>query len=362
MAERPAVIDADGHILERDKDIQKYLEPPWDTRTSRLFPGDQPWDRRLFGRYTDFHYPPDIAYRHGLSPEEQIDIWHRIMDREGFAHAVCFPTGSGTVAGIREQEFQVAVARACNDHVAREYNARSDRVHCVGVLPMAYPAEAAKELRRAATELGLIGFEILTTRLPTALGDPCYDAVYAEAERLGVAFCVHGAAGWTHEVGGERLRNFTEVHTYSFPAAMLLQFTSMIYSGVPVRYPRLRLAFLEIGATWLPYYLDRMDEHWERRGEVETPVLTAKPSQVVRDSQVYFSLEAGETLLPQTIEYLGNEHFVYASDIPHWDSEFPESLEHLWQHPDLSPETKDRILWKNAEALFGLTVRSTVAP
>jgi predicted TIM-barrel fold metal-dependent hydrolase len=362
MTRRPPVIDADGHITEREKDIRKYLQPPWDARTSALLPGDQPWDRRLFGRYGEFKLGPDIVYGRGASPDEQIDIWHRIMDREGFEHAVCFPTGSGGVPGIHERDYQIAVARACNDHFAREYNARSERVHCVGVLPMAYPHEAAKEVRRAVTELGLISFEILTTHLTTALGESAYDPVYAEAERLGIALCVHGAGGSTGEVGSGRLATFAEVHAYGFPVAMLLQFTSMVCSGVPVRFPRLRLAYLEIGATWLPYYLDRLDEHWEKRGEIEMPLLTKKPSDVVRESPIYFSVEASETLLPQAIEYLGDDHFVYASDIPHWDCDFPENLEHLWAHPRLSAETKEKLLYRNAEALFALGARSEVAP
>jgi hypothetical protein len=36
---------------------------------------------------------------------------------------------------------------------------------------------------------------------------------------------------------------------------------------------KLRFAFLEIGATWLPYYLDRLDEHWEKRAVIEMPLL-----------------------------------------------------------------------------------------
>src|SRR4051812_23820944 len=132
MNGRPPAIDADGHVLERQSDVRKYLQPPWSERTSGLWPGDQPWDRDLFGRYRDFKVPPDVVYRQGMSPQEQLDVWHRIMDAHGIEQAVCFPTGSGIVPGIREREFQIAVARACNDHFAREYNAHSDRVRCVG--------------------------------------------------------------------------------------------------------------------------------------------------------------------------------------------------------------------------------------
>src|SRR5262249_32296146 len=134
----------------------------------------------------------------------------------------------------------------------------------------------------------------------------------------------------------------------------LLQFTSMICQGVPVRFPKLRLAFLEIGATWLPYYLDRLDEHWEKRAQYEMPLLKGKPSELVKKSEVYFSIESGESQLAHTIEYVGAEHFVYASDIPHWDCEFPENLEQLRNHRALSPEVKKKILSENAKQLFKL--------
>jgi predicted TIM-barrel fold metal-dependent hydrolase len=181
-----------------------------------------------------------------------------------------------------------------------------------------------------------------------------YDPVYAEAERLGVTLGIHGTRAWGHEVGANQLSTFAEVHTYAFAASLILHFTSVVFQGVTVRFPKLRLAFLEIGATWLPYYLDRMDEHWEKRGEFEAPLLKRKPSEVVRDSDLYFSVESGETQLAHTIEYLGDRHFVYASDIPHWDNEFPESLEALWARTDLSRETKEKLLYHNAKALFRL--------
>ncbi|MDE0213296.1 MAG: amidohydrolase family protein, partial [Deltaproteobacteria bacterium] len=58
--------------------------------------------------------------------------------------------------------------------------------------------------------------------------------------------------------------------------------------------------------------------------------------------------------LAATVDYVGSDHFVYASDIPHWDNEFPGNLEHLRNHPDLSDEVKEKILRKNAQRLFDL--------
>jgi predicted TIM-barrel fold metal-dependent hydrolase len=65
-------------------------------------------------------------------------------------------------------------------------------------------------------------------------------------------------------------------------------------------------------------------------------------------------MEPGESQLAHTIDYLGADHFIYASDIPHWDNEFPGNLEHLRNHPGVSAEVKEKILYKNAKQLFGL--------
>jgi predicted TIM-barrel fold metal-dependent hydrolase len=66
------------------------------------------------------------------------------------------------------------------------------------------------------------------------------------------------------------------------------------------------------------------------------------------------SVEPGESQLVHTIDYVGAGHFLYASDIPHWDNEFPGNLKHLRDHQELSDEAKEKILYKNAKELFAL--------
>jgi predicted TIM-barrel fold metal-dependent hydrolase len=103
-----------------------------------------------------------------------------------------------------------------------------------------------------------------------------------------------------------------------------------------------------------------MDEHWELRGEFEAPLLTRKPSELVREWPIYVSLEEAETVLPQAVDHIGAEHFMYATDIPHWDSEFPHGLDSIWGHPGLSRDAKEKILYHNARAFYGLTSRAPV--
>lgn len=342
-----SAIDADGHIRERMEDVRRYLESPWDQRKTALHPGDEPWDSTLSGTIK-----PPYDYRPGLRPEEQVSIWLKAMDDHNIETAVLFCTGSHSSMKMRDLDFTVAVARAANKLFATEF--MNSRLKPVGVLPMRDPKQAVRELKRGVEELGLIGFELTTNGIPVALGDPFYDEVYREAEKLGAVICVHGTRHWGHEFGADRLRSFAEVHAFTFPAGILLQFTSMMCQGIPERFPELHLAFLEVGATWLPYYLDRLDEHWEKRGAAEMKHVSRKPSDVFRNSNIRVSIESGETLLPQTIEYVGADHLFYATDIPHWDCEFPANLTRLRQSDKIDDATKRKILHDNAKAFYRL--------
>ena len=356
MAHDLPVIDADGHLVERESDVLRYLASPWNRRAGGLFPSaDQPWDMFLFGEVTQ--QPRFTA----MSPAEEAAAWLALMDEHGIETSVLFPTRAATLSRLREKDFAVAVARAYNTCVAREYASVSPRLRPVGVLPVQDPPRAAEELRYAVTELNLVSFELSSLQPAPGLGDTYYDPIWAAAQELDVALCIHGSRSPSTDFGGDRLATFAEVHACGFTVGILLQFTSMLCQGVPVRFPRLRLAFLENGATWLPYYLDRLDEHWEKRGAHEMPHLDRKPSAIFRESPIYVSIEAGEGLLPETVAYVGDDHFLYATDIPHWDNEFPASLTEIREHPRLSRESKEKILYRNARTLFGLGTPAVAA-
>ncbi len=348
MATAFPAIDADGHILENPDEIRRYMDGPFKHRPTPLWPGNyQPWDTDLEGKIE-----APYGYDRGLPAKRQVDIWNRILDDHEIEQAVLFPTGSGHIGKLQELDFAAAVARAINTHFANDY--QTDRLHPVGVLPMRDPQAAAGEVEHATKELGLKGFEVVTDGLAFGLGDPFFDPIYEAAEAFGATIGIHGTRHWAHEWGAGKLKTFAEVHCYGFPAGVLLNFTSVMCQGVPVRFPNLRLAFLEIGATWLPYYLDRLDEHWEKRGEEEMPHLKQKPSDLFRESTIKVSIEGTETLLRQTVDFVGAEHLVYATDVPHWDGEFPENLEEIRATDVIDENEKKAILRDNAEALFAL--------
>ena len=59
--------------------------------------------------------------------------------------------------------------------------------------------------------------------------------------------------------------------------------------------------------------------------------------------------------MPEVIRRLGNDIIFYASDVPHWDHDFPENIRELATRQDLSAESKRKILYENTRRLYELT-------
>jgi predicted TIM-barrel fold metal-dependent hydrolase len=110
---------------------------------------------------------------------------------------------------------------------------------------------------------------------------------------------------------------------------------------------------MEAGCTWLPFWMDRMDEEWSKR-KVEAPLCRKKPSDYLRSGQLFFAAEGDEKSVPEVIRRLGNDIIFYASDVPHWDHDFPENIRELATREDLSAESKKKILYENTRRLYEL--------
>src|SRR2546426_391981 len=154
--------------------------------------------------------------------------------------------------------------------------------------------------------------------------------------------------------GVDLFPRFIQAHTCSHPFGQMRQLTSIVFEGIPERFPDLRIAFLEAGAGWAPYWMERMDDEYDKRGEVEAPLLKKKPSDYVRSGNIYFSCEADEWLLPQALEHLGENQIVYASDFPHLDLSFPGSIDEIRDRRDLTDTQKRKVLADNCRRLYKL--------
>jgi len=281
--------------------------------------------------------------------------WLQAMEEGGLELTVLYPTTLLGYSAIDDPDFLVAVTRAYNTYVYEDWLKVSPRFRAVALMPLRDVEESIKELRRTITELGFCGAFLPAVGFGL-LGDRRLHPLYAEAERLGCLIAVHGGHATAESM---RYTKFIHRHTIGFPVSNMMQMMHMTYEGAFECFPALRVAYLEAGCSWVPYLLNRMDEEWEKRGAEEAPLCKQKPSAYIKSARVFVHAEPGEDLLPQTLEILGDQSLVYASDWPHWDHEYPESIAQLWRREDLTEAQKRGILADNARAMYGLSVAAS---
>ena len=335
------VIDADGHVTETQEQVARYLDEPYRRRpTGMLFYPWDGWDRRMLGTLGEF--------------AGSADAWLKAMDRGGMESTVLYPTLGLFMSFLRDRHWALALCRAYNTFMHEEFTRKSARLKAVALLPLQDPAAAATELRRAVREFGCVG-AMLAADGSHVLGDARFAPIYEEAERLDTMLGVHASGSHLGGGGLELFPAFVQTHTCSHAFGQMRQLTSIVLEGVPERFPELRLAFLEAGCGWAPYWIERMDEEYAKRSS-EAPALRRKPSEYVRSGRIYFSCEADECLLPQALRLIGEDQIVYASDYPHWDGSYPHSIGELRERGDLTDAQKRKVLADNARRLYKLSV------
>ena len=116
------------------------------------------------------------------------------------------------------------------------------------------------------------------------------------------------------------------------------------------RFPDLRVALLEGNCSWAPWFLYRLDEHYEWTGWYEAPNLTMRPSDYFRRN-CWISVEADEETVPHFIDRFGDERLIFSTDYPHGDSKFPHAVDAFDKLP-MSDEAKARAVSTNWSDLY----------
>src|SRR5947207_3193921 len=159
---------------------------------------------------------------------------------------------------------------------------------------MARPDEEGAALVIEARELGAVAVMVPAVLRTRNLDHRDLEPFYAAAEELEMPLGIHGEPGiHLPPLGAERFDNYLQVHVVSFPFDMMVGTTALVLRGVFERHPRLRVALLESGVGWVPYFFDRLDEHVEKRGRL-TPECRREPREYLARGQLYVSCEPEE--------------------------------------------------------------------
>jgi len=152
-----------------------------------------------------------------------------------------------------------------------------------------------------------------------------------------------------------QLNRFIGMHSLSFAHFNMVHMTNWVLNGLPERFPKLKVIWIESGLAWVPFVMQRLDSEYMMRTS-ECPLLKKRPSEYMQE--MYYTsqpLERSNMKLTQaTFEAMHAEtQLLYASDWPHWDFDAPSSITKL---PFLNEQAKRNILGLNAARLFGLEV------
>src|SRR5207253_7479108 len=171
----------------------------------------------------------DAAQR-GQRPAVGPKAWLDFLDDVGIEWTVLYPTVALSYGKIVSLDYAVAVSRAYNDWLHETYIEFNPRFKGMAIIPMQDPEEAAKELRRAVTELGMLGAMMPSNGLAQPLGAKAYWPVYAEADRLGCCLAVHGGA---HDrFGMDHMKMYVTVHALGHPWGLTINCADIVHNGI----------------------------------------------------------------------------------------------------------------------------------
>lgn len=286
----------------------------------------------------------------------------RCLDTEGIDAVVLYPS-LGLFVPFQPQLTPTESAHACrayNEWITSYCSTDPRRLAGVGIVPVADPALAAAEAR-AAAELALPGVMVRPNHLyGRSLGDRDYDPLYDVLEDTGRVLAVHeglGVRGPT--IGRDVSETFAVRHAMSHPMEQMAAMASLVLEGALERHPRLRVAFLESGTGWLPYWLARLDAHDEWMHDSETAALSLTPSEYVA-RQCVICTDPDDPLAAWVVSQVGPDHVMWASDFPHPDALYPEAvtsfLKESAEH-GLAGADLDAVLWDTPVRFYGLEQR-----
>jgi predicted TIM-barrel fold metal-dependent hydrolase len=378
--EAPGAVDADGHVLEPPDLWTRYLEPKYrgraltirkddhgieymeiDGQQSKLIRNGTPAALAAMDRIGGIVYerePTGLLYVDqaplgAMDPQERL---HR-LDLENIERAFLYPTlGVLWVAECEDEDLTQAYLRAYNRWIVDFCADSGGRLVPIAQLSLGDPAAAEAELRRAAND-GVKGVWVppfTWTRKP--LGHFDHHRVFAAAQELGLPFGIHPSfePKWA---GPGRFGEMTSIRFTFFinvtaPDAVRHAFTSLFQFGVFDLFPELRIVVLESGASWIGYWLDRMDAVYAMPQGKSVP-LKEKPSHYFR-RQCWISADPDETTLAAIIPLVGEDRFFWASDFPHPDHAPEYAGEMNRMVAELPESARRRILGQNVLQAYRL--------
>jgi predicted TIM-barrel fold metal-dependent hydrolase len=221
-------------------------------------------------------------------------------------------------------------------------------------LPFNDPEATYQMVKEYGKTPGVIGFMVVSTRYKPVY-DNAFMKTYALLEELNLPLSFHASYHWNDQLISMTNR-FITAHALGFTFFNAVHCTNWIVNGLPERFPKLKVIWIESGLAWVPWLMQRLDNDYRMRTS-EAPALKKLPSEYMRD--MYYTTQPMEMVnnkeaLELTFKMINADtQLLYSSDYPHWDMDLPSTI---WDLDFLSEQSKRNILGLNAKRIFNLDV------
>ncbi|HUN56501.1 MAG TPA: amidohydrolase family protein [Candidatus Binataceae bacterium] len=378
MAAHPHVISADSHMMEPgnlwvDRLDQKFRDDAPRVIKSEgkggfvfVAPGLPPFpvaggfaagrsgeELKQFLKEAGQDSGYEAARPSGWDPVERL----KDQDIDGVQAEVLYTTLGMTLFGLHNEDLQRACFKVYNDWVAEFSSHDRKRLIGIGLVSLEDIGEGVKELERCA-KIGLRGAMIWGApprEKPYYISD--YDPFWQAAQDLEMPLSLHVITGKKPPKSKEE-REKVKSKDPSFSRGYMnlihevqRSLTDLLFGGVMMRFPRLKLVSAENDSGWIAHYMYRADHAFEKFGALSTTPLEMKPSEYIRRN--LWATFQDDPIGPMLFRYFGEDNFMWASDFPHTDSTWPNSLKVIDQDFEgVPPEVTQKIICDNAAKLY----------
>jgi uncharacterized protein len=365
------IVDTDTHLMEPDYVFEKYIDEAYKSQAPKMGKAPESGRRTFLVEGEPFtrekgKYPMaapaflesvrkamkrfERAAKTGFSAESRIQD----MDEQGVDVQIIYPTAAGQMMGreFRDPKLLAACCRAYNDWSADFCSRDPKRLRWAAILPMQDPDLSIEEAHRSAKN-GAVSFYVRPNPVRgRTIFHQDYLPLWGEVEKLGLPISTHDSASASVESFGDRMDTHVSGHILSHPFEAMAAMAGLIWYGVIEKYPKLRVVHVEADAGWVPYWLQRMEQHWNYSGNAEHEYLKRRPTEYFK-SNFFVAFRGDEPTMKAAVELVGDDNFLWDTDYPHPDGTFPWGIGAIidQQIPDAS---KRKILWDNAVRAFNL--------
>jgi len=343
-AEGRRFFDADSHLMETPEWLASYAEPSFRDRIPGFSlggTGPAAFVEKMIarGRARAGNPAERPAHEAELMTRKSWDAYgafdrddrRRALDALGFDAQLVFSTfAPGQADRAKDVDVTYAATRALTRGML-EFCAGDPRLLPVTYVPVTVPERAIAETR-FALDAGVKG--ITLSPLPPAthsITHPSLHPIYAMCEERGVPILFHveneaprkiskgfaenGFTGQTDFHGGGE--NFTGLLYMAVSHWAEIALAALIFDQILEKFPRLMVGVIELGAVWVPAWLERLEIVKDTFGRTESRIreLPLRPSDYVR-RQVRVTPYPTEDV-GRLIERCGPELFMFSSDFPH---------------------------------------------